>query len=93
MRKKCSYSEFLWSVFSRIRTEYGHLLRQSPFSVQMRENTNQKNSEYGHFSRIEKHLEENLIMNTKLTLIQVYGLIKQYPCRLHRSNRNHQTNL
>ena len=25
--KKCSYSEFFWSVFSRIRTEYGE--RQS----------------------------------------------------------------
>ena len=36
------YSEFLWCVFSRIRTEYGEIL--------MRGNTDQKNSEYGHFS-------------------------------------------
>ena len=27
------------------------LSRKSPYSVQMRENTDQKNSKYGHFSR------------------------------------------
>ena len=27
MREKCPYSEFFWSVFSRIRTEYGEILR------------------------------------------------------------------
>ena len=31
-------------VFSRIRTEYGDLLCTSPYSVQMRETTDQKNS-------------------------------------------------
>ena len=35
--KKCPYSEILWSVFSRIRTEYEDLLRKSPYSVRMRE--------------------------------------------------------
>ena len=25
LREKCPYSEFLWSVFSRIRTEYGEI--------------------------------------------------------------------
>ena len=44
LRKKCLYSELFWSVFSRIRTEYGEILR-------MRENTDQNNSEYGHFLR------------------------------------------
>ena len=48
-REKCPYSEFVWSVFSRIRTEYGEILRISPYSVRMRENTDRKNSEYGHF--------------------------------------------
>ena len=38
LRKKCPYSDFFWSVFSRIRTEY-------------EENTDHKNSEYGHFLR------------------------------------------
>ena len=51
LRKKCPYSELFWSVFSRIRTEYGEILRISPYSVQMRENTDQNNSEYGHFLR------------------------------------------
>ena len=40
-----------WSVFSRIRTECGEIRSISPYSVRMRDNTDQKNSEYGHFSR------------------------------------------
>ena len=49
MRESCPYSELFWSVFSRIRTEYGEILRISPYSVQMRENANQNNSEDGDF--------------------------------------------
>ena len=49
-REKCLYSEFFWSVFSRIQTEYGEVLRICPYSVRMQENTDQKNSEYGHYS-------------------------------------------
>ena len=51
LREKCLYSEFFWSVFSRIWTECAEILRISPYSVQMHENTDQKNSEYGQFSR------------------------------------------
>ena len=51
LRKKCPYSELLWSVFSSIRTECGEMHRISPYSVQMWENTDQNNSEYGHFLR------------------------------------------
>ena len=40
MRKRCPYSEFFWFVFSHIRAEYGISL----YSVQMRDNTDQKNS-------------------------------------------------
>ena len=43
------YSELLWSIFSRIRTEYEETLRSSPYSVQMRENMDQNNSEHRHF--------------------------------------------
>ena len=50
LREKCPYSELFWSVFSRIRIEYGEI-RLSPYLVQMRENTEQNNSEYGHFLR------------------------------------------
>ena len=45
-----SYSEFFWSLFSLIRTEYEEIPQISPYSVQMRENTDQKNSEHGPFS-------------------------------------------
>ena len=33
---------FSWSVFFRIRTEYGEIRNISPYSVRMRENTDQK---------------------------------------------------
>ena len=44
MREKCPYSEFFWSVFSGIWTEYGE-------STVIRENVDQKTSKYGPFSR------------------------------------------
>ena len=53
LRKKGPYSEFFWSVFFHIRTEYGQLRSKSPYSVRMWENAGQKNSEYGHILRIE----------------------------------------
>ena len=33
---------YFWSVFSRIWTKYREILRTSPYSVRMRENTDQK---------------------------------------------------
>ena len=75
LREKCPYSEFFWSVFSRIRTEYDEILYpnsvQIPYSVQMQEDTDQKNSKYGHFLRSDiwrfhyhyhKYLEKVLIL-------------------------------
>ena len=47
---KCQYSEFFWSVFSRIWTEYGWIRSTSQYSVKMRENKDHINSEYGQFS-------------------------------------------
>ena len=41
-------------ILVRIWTEYGDILRISPYSVRMRINTDQNNSEYGHFLRSEK---------------------------------------
>ena len=49
--KKRTYSNFLCSVFSRIQTQCGEIFRIFPYSVQMWENKDQKNSEYEHFSR------------------------------------------
>ena len=42
VREKCPYSQFIWSLFFRIRTEYREMPSISPYSVQMRENTGQK---------------------------------------------------
>ena len=57
LREKCPYSGSFWCVFSRIRlNEYGEILCIFPYSVKTRNNTDQKNSEYGHsqvnFSKI-----------------------------------------
>ena len=51
LRKNCAYLKLFWFIFSRIRTEYGKILRISPYSVRLQENTDQNNSEYGHFLR------------------------------------------
>ena len=40
--KSVQILSFFWSVFSSIRTEYGEILRISPYLVGMRENKDQK---------------------------------------------------
>ena len=47
-----TYSKFLWSVISRIGTKYQEMLRISPSSVRIRENADQKNSEYNTFHAV-----------------------------------------
>ena len=71
LREMCPYSELFWFVFSRIRTQSGKIRSISPYSVQMRENTDQNYSEYGHFLRsgngfknIKQYLE--LMLQKKL---------------------------
>ena len=65
LRKKCPYSEFFWSVFSPIQTKYGEVWNIFPYSVRMRENTDKRNLEYGHFSRsvriTQDHSKETVI--------------------------------
>ena len=51
LREKCPYSELFRSAFSRIRTGCGEILRISPYSIRLRENADQNNSEYGHYLR------------------------------------------
>ena len=53
LRKKCLYSELLWSIFFHIWTEYKDIRSISSYSVLMQENMDQNNSEYGHFSSSE----------------------------------------
>ena len=59
--QKSPYSELFSSVFSRIRTEYEEILLISPYSVRIRESTDQNNSEYGHFLR--SGCQKNSIIN------------------------------
>ena len=73
LREKCPYSEIFWSVFAHIRTEYREIFRIAPYSVRMRENTDQKNSKYGHFSPIFKAL-----MKDSATSIDIYSVKKKF---------------
>ena len=49
--KSVQIRSFFWSVFSCVRTEYRDLLLKSLYSFQVHENTDQKSSIFGHFSR------------------------------------------
>ena len=44
--KSFQIRSFSWSIFSRIRTEYGDLLRKPPCSVRIQENLDQKKTPY-----------------------------------------------
>ena len=56
LRKKYPYLEFFWPRFSLIRSKYGDM---SSYSVRIRENEDQENSEYGHFSRSDYNINLN----------------------------------
>ena len=66
--EKCLYSDFFWSIFSRIRIEYGEILsvfavflvRIFFYLVRIRKNTDQKNSKYGHFHALITVLFQSL---------------------------------
>ena len=57
LRKNCPNTEFFWSILSIIWTEHGDVWSKSPYSVQMRENTDQKDSLFGYFSRSDYLIE------------------------------------
>ena len=67
LREKCLYSEFFWSVYFRIRTEYAELLRISSYSIRMREYTD----------RLEKlrHFSSNVSPNylLRLEITRLFG--------------------
>ena len=80
LREKSPYSEFFWSAFSRFRIEYGEVRSISPYSVQMRENADQKNYEQGHFSNNDRNSYNNksftktfVIKRLFKTLSNIYG--------------------
>ena len=51
LHKMCLYLKLFWSIFSCIWAKFGEILGISSYSVQIRENTDQKNSKYGHALR------------------------------------------
>ena len=58
--KKCSYSKFFWSVFSRMLTEYGKMLNISTYSVEMWENTDQKTTNTDTFHAVSYSYKKRL---------------------------------
>ena len=52
---------FFWPVFSCIPTEYGDLFRKSPYSGRIQENTDQKNSVFGHISCIGWLIKKQMV--------------------------------
>ena len=66
LREKSPYSVFSWSILFRIWIEYGKILRISLYSVRRLENTDQKTSAYGHFSRSGVYCNVFLVMINKV---------------------------
>ena len=68
--KSVRIRSFLVRIFSHL-DKYGDILRISRYSVRIRENTDQRNSEYAHFSRSETHLVISQLKepNTKILLL------------------------
>ena len=73
----CPYSELFWSVFSRIWTEYREIGSISPYSVQIWENADQNNSEYGHFSRSVDLFVDTILLMTYLEIIKIDNLLNE----------------
>ena len=77
MCEKCLYLTFIWSAFSRIQTQDWEIRNISPYSVQMRENTDQKISRYGHFLRsatyaCQEDFEELQNIAQNIIVIEIY---------------------
>ena len=73
--KKCPYSELFWSVFSRIRTEYRDIRRDTgripPYSIQIRKKADQNNSKYEQLSR-SVHLTSYLCFSLKIITLSLW---------------------
>ena len=62
--KVSSYLELFLSLLLGIRTEYGNILRISPYSVRIRKIIDHKNSENGHFSRSVMNTTHSCILRS-----------------------------
>ena len=92
LRKMCLFSKLFWSVCSRIWTEYGESCI-TLYSVRMRENTDQNNSQFEHFSRSACVA----ILKKELTLCSGTATIGNSPWNnkwpISISNKSHFPNL
>ena len=77
LHEKCPYLELFWSAFSHTCTEYGQIRSISPYLVWMRENMDQNNSEYEHFSC---SVEEELGTRLGIYLIAGFSPVHQWRC-------------
>ena len=75
LHEKCPYSELFWSGFSLIWTEYWEIRSISLYSVRMRGNADQNNSEYGHLLRSVPEKAPCLLVPHN------FSLITQLVCR------------
>ena len=57
LREKCLYSEFFWSVFGRILSEYGEIFRIFPYLVRMRKIQTRKTPNTDTFHEVVKCCE------------------------------------
>ena len=65
--EKCPYSGvFLVHIFPHSDLTHGEIRITSPYSARMGENTGQKNSEYGHFSRSGLFKKMSLILTSTI---------------------------
>ena len=56
--------------------EYGEILRIFPYTVQIRENTVQKNSKYGSFSRrVDVHVLRKSLPEQKLIVLKINSIV------------------
>ena len=79
LHKKYPYSKLFWSVFSRIRTEYADIRIIFPYLVRMRENTDQNNSEYGHFLCSKVRQKEHITHICRKASRKIYVLARTSP--------------
>ena len=66
---------------SRISTEYREIRSIYQYSVQIWENADQNNSEYGHFSRSVDLFVDTILLMTYLEIIKIDNLLNEraYP--------------
>ena len=73
--KSVQIRSFFWSAFSRIRTEYRHLVRKSPYSAKYRKMRTRKKSLFGHFLRSNHVQNVNSVQTNSFSLFCLANFI------------------